>query len=1302
MNATRTTLRQALPRWQRGIVRAVLLIGALGGMMLGSSAHAQIAFRSSSSAFISGGGASIPALRAAAAGGPPMTIVGESRMPASDDAVAPATSASITPPSGMQANDVILVFASAMVPSTQFFSNSTAAGQACFNISEVGANPRQSVFKCIFTGTWSGNPAFSWGSTAAAYQLWMVVLRGADTSSIGNVLDGNMAGAGAVDYITGSFAAPASPFDVTIPAGSVTTSTDNAVVFAEWHSADDNTWALQTPGWSQPGGQPQWRTMAAAGGAGADSSSSIAYLAQPTAGPVAAVTNRQASPAASPASDAGVWRIFAVRPGGIRKPSGTVAGDVMIASIAFGLDTPTITAPAGWTLIRRITSSSKTTGYDSMAIFWRAADASDASVSSYTFTISNANNGWVGAIQSFSGVDTTNPIDVENGQITANGLTHATPSVTTTGANRLLVTTHMIYQGNVTWTPPAGMAETLDFHTGRSLGPSVETSNVLQATAGATGTKTATASGAGTYGGLTHILALRGASGGGSSTLTITKPAGVAQEDVLIASIAVGPNTVTITPPAGWGLVRRMDNTSGTTNSLAVYNKLAGAAEPASYDWTFSAGNTGAAGGIQAFSGADPTIEVENGQNTASGTSSATPSVSTALVNTMIITSHGIGSASTWTPPAGMAETVDANGGSAALETNYVLQAAAGLSGAKSATATVAGTGNAHILALRRVLGSFNAFETSTAAGAITGVLKTKVAGTSASAAVAALNAAKVAVATTYVGTMRVEILDASDNSAATDANGCRSTWAVIPGLTQDMTFTAADNGRKNVTGTIPNSYRDVRLRMTSPAGAPDSIGCSSDNFAVRPSAITVSATDATWTTAGNTRTLNNTLVSGGTVHKAGQPLRITAVAQPGTVTQYDGSPTVKTATCLLLGTMTGCANGTFTLPGGTWSGAGTRTNDSATHSEVGALTFELEDQNFASVDAADSTTAERFIPQTGGAIQLGRFVPDHFVVAPAPANTPKFRTFGAACASRSFTYVGQSFDYAPTWTPVALVTAQNAAGGSTTNYRESLWKITTAAPTDVTQTYSNNSIGPSLDTTQANNAPTVTSLNDGTGTVTVSSSDRISYQRTTPIAPFNANISLTITVRDDSDADGQITTSTATPFNAIAFDSGNELRFGRLALRNANGSQLVPLPVPLETQYWNGTVFVTNAADSCTTLAGANIMLSNPQGGFTVPPGSCTTGASNPVSFSNGRGNLIMAKPSGGAVGSDDLTVNLGTTASGNTCVGGSSVAHSAASKTYLQGAWTGGTYTVNPSARATFGVYKGSDEVIFIRENF
>src|SRR5438874_3383276 len=265
------------------------------------------------------------------------------------------------------------------------------------------------------------------------------------------------------------------------------------------------------------------------------------------------------------------------------------------------------------------------------------------------------------------------------------------------------------------------MTQNVNAGTPYTAGIILGSSTALQATAGATGAKTPSVGVADP--GATHILALKG-SGGSSNTLTINKPAGVVQNDVMIASISVGPSTATIAPPSGWALVRRMDNANGTSNSLAVYSKVAGAAEGASYDWTFSSGNTGAAGGIMAFSGADPVLETDSGVNTASGTASATNSVTTALSNTMIVTSHGIGSASTWTPPTGMAETVDATGGSAALEMNYVLQSAAGASGTKTASATVVGTGNAHILALRRVLGAFNAFETSTAAGATSGFIK--------------------------------------------------------------------------------------------------------------------------------------------------------------------------------------------------------------------------------------------------------------------------------------------------------------------------------------------------------------------------------------------------------------------------------------------------------------------------------------------------------------------------------------------------------------------------------------------------
>ena len=118
--------------------------------------------------------------------------------------------------------------------------------------------------------------------------------------------------------------------------------------------------------------------------------------------------------------------------------------------------------------------------------------------------------------------------------------------------------------------------------------------------------------------------------GAASGTLTINKPTGTVQDDVMIASIGVRPNTATITPPSGWTLVRRINNTNATASSLAVYSRVAGASEPASYAWTFDT-SAGSAGGIQTFSGVDTTnpIDVENGQNTASGLTHATPDVTT-------------------------------------------------------------------------------------------------------------------------------------------------------------------------------------------------------------------------------------------------------------------------------------------------------------------------------------------------------------------------------------------------------------------------------------------------------------------------------------------------------------------------------------------------------------------------------------------------------------------------------------------------------------------------------------------------
>ncbi len=214
---------------------------------------------------------------------------------------------------------------------------------------------------------------------------------------------------------------------------------------------------------------------------------------------------------------------------------------------------------------------------------------------------------------------------------------------------------------------------------------------------------------AASFGGPTFRAAASAAAPSATLNLTINKPAGTVQNDTMVASISVRPDTATITEPSGWTLVRRIDNANANANSLAVYYKVAGASEPTSYTWTFST-STGSAGGIQTFSGVDATtpIDVEAGQITANGLTHDTPSVTTTVANTMIVTSHGFTSSATWTPPSGMTEafdvasqTVPAIGG-IAIEGNYVIQVAGGATGAKTATASNdSDVGNAHILALR-------------------------------------------------------------------------------------------------------------------------------------------------------------------------------------------------------------------------------------------------------------------------------------------------------------------------------------------------------------------------------------------------------------------------------------------------------------------------------------------------------------------------------------------------------------------------------------------------------------------------
>jgi hypothetical protein len=198
------------------------------------------------------------------------------------------------------------------------------------------------------------------------------------------------------------------------------------------------------------------------------------------------------------------------------------------------------------------------------------------------------------------------------------------------------VTSHA-YASSRTWTAPSGMTESFDRPSGNNnaTGLSIEGNRVLQALAGATGAKTATAA-AEADAGNTHILVLKPA----DVNLTISTPAGTVAGDVMIAAIGFNNAGAAVTPPSGgWTLVRRVNNASATSNALAVYRKTAVAGEPASQVFAV-AGGTFLVGGIQSFSGVDTAnpIDAENGQSTASATGHDTPSITTSTADSMLVT----------------------------------------------------------------------------------------------------------------------------------------------------------------------------------------------------------------------------------------------------------------------------------------------------------------------------------------------------------------------------------------------------------------------------------------------------------------------------------------------------------------------------------------------------------------------------------------------------------------------------------------------------------------------------------------
>ncbi|MDY0191253.1 MAG: hypothetical protein RBR22_11015 [Desulfuromonas sp.] len=378
--------------------------------------------------------------------------------------------------------------------------------------------------------------------------------------------------------------------------------------------------------------------------------------------------------------------------------------------------------------------------------------------------------------------------------------------------------------------------------------------------------------------------------------------------------------------------------------------------------------------------------------------------------------------------------------------------------------------------------------------------------------------------------------------------------------------------------------------------------------------------------------------------------------------------------------------------------------------SEVGVFTFTTPELTY--LLKKDGTNSN--IPSATSA-NIGRFTPDHFIIE---SNTSSF-----ANRCSSFTYMGQPFYYATP--PEITITAvrydesdPDNVDHVTKNYQgkddnTGFWKLgdkisvfNPEESEDVSSfTYADNVEGASFlisPATAINYINTETS--GGTQTVFFHSSDQFIYSRPNSlVAPFDPDIQLTVNVQDKDGVVGGIILphigAESDSFDDIAGeDDFNDtvsglLRFGRVVVGNAHGSEFLPLQdIEIRTEYYDGSVFVWNTDDNCTEYNAADIDWSAADYPDSDDPlDASMLAASGNSTLSGGSGVFSIHQH-------DDTTMGPGVIGT---------VDYHFPVDSWLQYDWDNAdedddplTGQDNPTARATFGIYKGSESIIYLRE--
>lgn len=383
-----------------------------------------------------------------------------------------------------------------------------------------------------------------------------------------------------------------------------------------------------------------------------------------------------------------------------------------------------------------------------------------------------------------------------------------------------------------------------------------------------------------------------------------------------------------------------------------------------------------------------------------------------------------------------------------------------------------------------------------------------------------------------------------------------------------------------------------------------------------------------------------------------------------------------------------GTLTGTLTAPAASYAG-GTVTVSDLQYAEVGSFTLNTSVINYL------NTVANNLVADP---VVVGRFFP-HYLTLAAPVITP-------ACGG-VFSYLGQDSVRLQ-----ATAQAFNATNNPVTLYDNDTLGYAYNANLTLSAEDSNNGI-PLTDRFTGAPTPTWTLTWIG-GIANINLTDLKLDRGLLPEhftalqmgGNFNGGDGEQLRPADlDTDP---ATPGACTPCTHMALGGGQEFRYGRLALQNAFGSELINLGVPLRTEYFDAASnsFVLNTNDICSTVTSVTLNEALDPADALDAGETCVEDSGDPLTDLSGVDACPAAALAGEAfiepANAGDFNLFLQAPGAGNQGIVGVTATPDGA---WLLFDWDGDGI-LEPlgddaiTAIATFGIYQGSDRIIYMRE--